>query len=95
VNAFTPPSGPVAWAAALSGLLYGVAFVVLGNVTASALLLMAGGVLSSLILVALGASIADPGCAGAVRWAVGVGVLGAFLSVVYLGYSPGFGDHGI
>jgi hypothetical protein len=105
---FTRGSATVAWAAAVGGLLYGFAFVVAGNVTASSLLLMAGGLLSSLILVALGASVTphetSPGAALTARWAVGVGVLGAVLSVVHGGFDlanqahppaavAGFGDY--
>jgi len=83
--AFRPISGLVAWAAALGGVLYGLTFVVLDNVAASAALLLIGGLLTTLILVALGGSVASRG-EQAARWAVGIGVIGAVGSLLHGGY---------
>ena len=71
---FTKTSAAVAWIAAAGGIAYGVAFAIVGNLTAAAILLAVGGCLSALILNAIAGSLGD---APTIRLAATVGTIGA------------------
>ena len=78
-------AGIAALFAALGGILYGYFFVIAGTVAVASALLMLGGLLLALIIVVLGSSLEDVNRPLA-RWAMGVGFLGAMLSMVHGGY---------
>jgi hypothetical protein len=78
-------AGMAAWAAAVGGILYGYFFVIAGNMGVASALLMLGGLLSTLILAALGGSLTDVNHPLA-RWATMIGVAGAVLSLIHGGY---------
>ena len=85
MNTFKSAAGAAAIAAAVGGILYGIFFVLLGNVGVASALLMLGGLLSSLIIVALGTTLLEINEPVA-RWAIIVGVVGSILSVVHGGF---------
>lgn len=78
-------AGWSAIAAAGGGILYGLFFVVLGNTGVASALLMLGGFLSSVVLMALAISLRSVN-EQAARWALAVGVMGALISVIHGGY---------
>ena len=78
-------AGIAALFAALGGILYGYFFVIAGTVAVASALLMLGGLLLALIIVVLGSSLEDVNRPLA-RLAMGVGFLGAMLSMVHGGY---------
>lgn len=78
-------AGLGAIAAAVGGILYGFFFVVIGNKGVSSALLMVGGLLSSVVIVALAWSLRSVNELAA-RWAATVGVVASLLSVVHGGY---------
>jgi hypothetical protein len=78
-------AGLAALFAALGGILYGYFFVIVGNVAVASALLMLGGLLLTVIIVVLGSSLEEVNRPLA-RWAIGVGFLGAVLSVIHGGY---------
>jgi hypothetical protein len=78
-------AGLAALFAALGGILYGYFFVIVGNVAVASALLMLGGLLLTFIIVVLGSSLEEVNRPLA-RWAIGVGFLGAVLSVIHGGY---------
>ena len=67
MNTFKSTAGAAAIAAAAGGILYGIFFVILGNVGVASALLMLGGLLSSLVIVALGSSLLEVNS----RWPAG------------------------
>lgn len=74
-----------AYAGAIGGMLYGVAFVLLDNDIAAAILLMLGGLASTIILFHLGTtlfSVNEP----VARWALVIGMVSTTLTVVHAGY---------
>ena len=85
MTTFKSAAGAAAIAAAVGGILYGIFFVILGNVGVASALLMLGGLLSSLIIVALGSSLLDVNEPVA-RWALSVGVVGSLLSLLHGGF---------
>jgi hypothetical protein len=85
VDSLQRTAGLAALLAALGGILYGYFFVIVGNVALASALLMLGGLLLTLIVVALGSSLEEVNRPLA-RWAIGVGSLGAVLSVIHGGY---------
>lgn len=85
MNTFKSAAGAAAIAAAVGGILYGIFFVLLGNVGVASALLMLGGLLSSVIIVALGTTLLDVNEPVA-RWAIIVGVVGSILSLVHGGF---------
>ena len=82
---FRPFAANVAWAAVIGGLAYGLFFVVIGNRTVAASLLMVGGILTALILSGLARSVEGVNQAGA-RWAELIGTIGAIASAIHGGY---------
>jgi hypothetical protein len=85
VDSLQRTAGIAALFAALGGILYGYFFVIVGNVAVASALLMLGGLLLTLIIVVLGSSLEEVNRPLA-RWAMGVGFLGAVLSMVHGGY---------
>ena len=74
-----------AYAGAIGGILYGVAFVLLDNDIAAAILLTLGGLASTIILFHLGTtlfSVNEP----VARWASVIGMVASMLTVVHGGY---------
>lgn len=78
-------AGLSAIAAAVGGILYGLFFVVVGNTGVASALLMVGGLLSSVVIVALAWSLRSVNELAA-RWAVTVGVVASLLSVIHGGF---------
>jgi hypothetical protein len=85
VDGFLKTASGAALVAAAGGILYGLFFVVLNNQGVASALLMLGGLLSSLVLVALAASLSELN-PPLVRWASIVGVVGSLLSLVHGGF---------
>lgn len=79
-------AGFSAVAAAVGGILYGLFFVVLDNAGVASALLMVGGLLSSLVIVAFAWSLRSVNELAA-RWAATVGVVGSLLSLIHGGFS--------
>jgi hypothetical protein len=74
-----------AYTGALGGILYAVAFVLLEHDVAAAILLMLGGLASTIILFHLGTtlfSVNEP----VARWALVIGTIASTLTVVHAGY---------
>ena len=99
---FEPFAATVAWVAALGGVVYAIAFVVLKNDPLAAGTLLVGGILTSLLMMAISISVADVNEAAA-RWGFVVGVVAALGSALHGGYDlanelhpppalAGFGD---
>lgn len=78
-------AGWSAIAAAAGGIFYGVFFVLLGNTGVASVLLMIGGILSSVVLVAFATSLRSIN-ENAARWALAVGVVASLASVAHGGY---------
>jgi len=82
-----------AYAAAVGGILYGFSFVILfvggrapkPGLTLSSILLLIGGLLSSVVLLAIYQRVRDVSPSFAL-WGLGIGVLGALGSSVHAGY---------
>lgn len=74
-----------AYAGAIGGVLYGVAFVILENVTAASILLMLGGLLSTVILFHLGTTL-FPVNEPVARWALVIGMIASVMTVAHAGY---------
>ena len=74
-----------AYAGAIGGILYGVAFVIVGNQLASAILLMLGGLLTTVILFHL-ATTMFPVNEPVARWALVMGMIAAVITVIHGGY---------
>ena len=74
-----------AYGGAIGGILYGVAFVLLDNDIAAAILLMLGGLASTIILFHLATtlfSVNEP----VARWALVIGMIASALTLVHAGY---------
>lgn len=82
---FERQAGWSAIAAAIGGILYGVFFVLLSNTGVASALLMIGGVLSSVVLVAFATSLRSVN-ENAAHWALAVGVVASLASVAHGGY---------
>ncbi len=84
-RAMTKQLAWVAWAAAIGGVFYGIAFVFLKSAGLAASVLMVGGLAGSVIISALGYDATKVNSRVA-RWATNVGVFGALVSVIHGGY---------
>jgi len=84
-TSFQQQAGLAAVAAAIVGLLYSIAFVVLRNASLSALCLMAGGLLSLVALVALFQRLGEVDAQAAMLGML-LGVAGALGAVIHGGY---------
>lgn len=74
-----------AYAGAIGGILYGVAFFLLNHDIAASILLMLGGLASTIILFHLSTtlfSVNEP----VARWALVIGMIASVLTVVHAGY---------
>jgi hypothetical protein len=78
-------AGLCAVVAALGGVAYGVAFIILGNPLLYSVLLMLGGLLSTVVLTALHDQLREAS-APLATWALLIGVVGALGSVAHGGY---------
>jgi hypothetical protein len=78
-------AGWSAFTAAVGGILYGLFFVVIGNIGIASALLMVGGLLSSVVLVAFATSLRSVN-EQAARWALALGFIAAIVSVLHGGY---------
>jgi hypothetical protein len=84
MEAIRRAAGVAALAAAVGGFLYGYFFAVAGITGVASLLLMAGGLLASLVIVALATSLFEVNEPLA-RWALLIGVVASLLSVIHGG----------
>lgn len=78
-------AGWSAIAAAAGGILYGLFFVILGRIGVASALLMIGGLLSTVVLVALATSLRSVN-ENAARWALAIGIVASLASVTHGGY---------
>ena len=74
-----------AYAGAFGGILYAIAFVFLSNITAASLLLMIGGLLSTVVLSYLATTL-FPVNEPIARWARALGIVAVLMSVAHGGY---------
>lgn len=84
-SAFVRFAGICAILSGIGGVLYGIAFVILGNQLLYSVLLMLGGLLTSVVLVALYDQLHDSDSAWSML-AILIGLIGSVGSVIHGGY---------